>query len=61
MSGSHLHWHEGKAHAHEHDEGHHGIAFRKPPNVTHVGPSLEEELAASIERAKEKHDAATDT
>ena len=50
----HGHWHEGMFHIHWHVDGHHGIAFRKKPNVVHVGENLEEKLAASIEAAKER-------
>jgi hypothetical protein len=59
---THGHWHEGMFHEHEHSIArHHGIAFRKAPNVTHVGEDLTEQLQASIEHVrKEKHDAATD-
>jgi len=51
---NHPHWHMGIFHTHLHVDGHHGIAFRKQPNVIHVGENLEEKLAASIEKAKER-------
>ena len=51
---NHPHWHVGVFHVHPHTDGHHGIAFRKQPKVIHVGENLEEKLAASIEKAKER-------
>ena len=50
----HFHPHQGMAHSHEHDHHHHGIAFRKTPKIIYVGENLEEKLAASIEKAKER-------
>lgn len=53
---AHFHWHEGLAHTHGHDEGHHGPAFGKRTVVEVEEPSLEFLLAKSIEAEEAKRD-----
>ena len=53
---AHYHWHEGRGHSHSHEDGHHSTPFRKPANVTHIGPDLVPELEASIEKVKAERD-----